>query len=257
MKRYDVFAVYDKASWVAGERINLNGTAYPIAFDEDAYYLNTGSDDIPSSLLAVYPSDTDAGGNDVTVTNNGTTGTVTIRSLCIDYREGGHRILFPMAAANSRSESRLLFNHLTAGMNLTLTDTCTAKDYTVGSVKIVTYGDGATAAALPAVNGVSCRWAVQGPSVPGGMIGGETGDVAMTYSSEMHFTITNDGYPCKAIPKSGSISLCVPVTVNRIYTIVVTGYDTDGRQLFSRTKTLNDELAVVTNYIYTIPQIEF
>ncbi len=75
MKRYDVFAVYDKASWVAGERINLNGTAYPIAFDEDAYYLNTGTDDIPSSLLAVYPSDTDAEGNDVTVTNNGTTGT--------------------------------------------------------------------------------------------------------------------------------------------------------------------------------------
>lgn len=68
MKRYDVFAVYDKASWVAGERINLNGTPYPVAYDydEEAYYLNTGSDDIPSSLLAVYPSDTDAEGNDVT-----------------------------------------------------------------------------------------------------------------------------------------------------------------------------------------------
>ena len=135
MKRYDVFAVYDKASWVAGERINLNGTAYPIAFDEDAYYLNTGSDDIPSSLLAVYPSDTDAGGNDVTVTNNGVAG--------------------------------------------------------------------------------------------------------------------------KAIATGGSISLCVPVTVNRIKSIVVTGYDTEGRQLFTRSKTLDTELQVQANTMYTIPVIEF
>lgn len=243
------------ASWVTGERINLNGTAYPVAYDESTYYLNTGTDDIPASLLAVYPSDTNANGNDVTVSNDGTTGTVTIRSLSVDYRDGGHRILFPMAAANNLSESRLLFKHLTAGMKLTLTDTCTAKDYTIGSVKIVTYGDGATAAALPAVNGVSCRWAVLGPSVPGGEIGGTEGDVSMAYSSEMHFTLKDNGVAGKAI--SGSISLCVPVTVNRIKTIVVTGYDTDGQQLFSRTKTLDDELEVELNTMYTIPEIKF
>ena len=244
------------ASWVAGESINLNGTAYPVAYDE-GFYLNTGSDDIPSSLLAVYPSDTAAGDNDVTVTNDGATGTVTIRNLCVDYREGGHRILFPMAAANSLSERRLLFKHLTAGMRLTLTDTSTTKDYLVGSVRIVTYGESATAAALPAVNGVSCRWAVQGPSVPGGEIGGTEGDVSMAYSSEMHFTLRDNGVAGKAIPKNGSISLCVPVTVNRIKTIVVTGYDTDGRQLFSRTKTLGTELGVEVNTIYTIPEIQF
>lgn len=243
------------ASWVTGERINLNGTAYPVAYDESTYYLNTGTDDIPASLLAVYPADTAAGGNDVTVSNDGASGTVTIRSLSVDYRDGGHRILFPMAAANNSSEKRLLFKHLTAGMRLTLTDTCTARDYTVGSVKIVTYGDGATAAALPAVNGVSCRWAVQGPSVPGGEVGGEVGDVSMAYSSEMHFTLRDNGVAGKAI--SGSISLCVPVTVNRIKTIVVTGYDTDGRQLFSRTKTLGTELNVEANTMYTIPEIKF
>jgi hypothetical protein len=245
------------ASWVTGERINLNGTAYPVAYAESTYYLNTGTDDIPASLLAVYPSDTAAGGNDVTVTNNGTTGTVTIRNLSVDYRDGGHRILLPMAAANNSSEKRLLFKHLTAGMKLTLTDTSATKDYLVGSVRIVTYGESATAAALPAVNGVSCRWAVQGPSVPGGEVGSETGDVSMAYSSEMHFTITNGGYPGKAIPRNGSISLCVPVTVNRIKTIVVTGYDTEGQQLFTRTKTLDDVLEVQANTMYTIPEIEF
>ncbi len=244
------------ASWVAGERINLNGTAYPVAYDE-GFYLNTGTDDIPASLLAVYPSDTNANGNDVTVSNDGATGTVTIRNLSVDYRDGGHRILFPMAAANNLSERRLLFNHLTAGMRLTLTDTCTANDYTVGSVKIVTYGDNSTAAALPAVNGVSCRWEVQGPSVPGGEVGGEVGDMAMAYSSEMHFSLRDNGAAGKAIATGSSISLCVPVTVNRIKTIVVTGYDTDGRQLFSRTKTLGTELNVEANTMYTIPEIKF
>lgn len=242
------------ASWVTGERINLNGTAYPVAYD-GGFYLNTGTDDIPASLLAVYPSDTNANGNDVTVSNDGATGTVTIRNLNVDYRDGGHRILFPMAAANNSSEKRLLFKHLTAGMRLTLTDTSTAKDYTVGSVKIVTYGDRATAAVLPAVNGVSCRWAVQGPSVPGGEVGGTEDDVSMAYSSEMHFTLKDNGVAGKAI--SSSISLCIPVTVNRIKTIVVTGYDTDGRQLFSRTKTLGTELNVEANTMYTIPEIKF
>lgn len=245
------------ASWVTGERINLNGTAYPIAYDENSYYLNTGNAEIPASLLAVYPSDTNANGNDVTVSNDGTTGTVTIRNLSVDYRDGGHRIFFPMAAANNLSERRLLFNHLTAGMRLTLTDTSATKDYLVGSVRIVTYGENATAAALPAVNGVSCRWAVQGPSVPGGEVGGEDGDVAMAYSSEMHFTLKDNGVAGKAIDNGGSISLCVPVTVNRIKTIEVTGYDTDGRQLFSRTKTLDNELEVELNTMYTIPEIKF
>ena len=247
------------ASWVSGERINLNGTAYPVAYDENSYYLNTGSDDISGSLLAVYPADPADPGNDVTVTMDGATGTVTIRSLCVDYRggNGGHRILFPMAASNDKSDMRLLFNHLTAGMRLTLTDTCSAKDYTIGSVKIVTYGDNAYAGALEAVNGVSCNWAVQGPAVPGGMIGEEAYDVNMAYSSEMRFTLKDNGTAGKAIATGDSISLCVPVTVNRIKTLIVTGYDTDGQQLFTRTKTLDDELTVQRNTMYTIPEIKF
>ena len=243
------------ATWIIGENINLNGIAYPVAYDE-CFYLNTGEADIPNSLLAVYPVTVNSDGNDVTVTNNGSTGTVTIRNLSVDYRDGGHRILFPMVAAADKSDMRLLFKHLTAGMLLTLTDTCSAKDYTLGSVKIVTYGNGATASPLAAINGVTARWEVQGPTLPGDMIGIDD-DVSVAYSSEMHFTLKNSGVNGKALGNNGSISLCVPVTVNRIKTIVVTGYGTDGQQLFSRTKTLGDELTVNANYMYTIPAIKF
>jgi len=243
------------ATWITGENINLNGTAYPVAYDE-GFYLNTGEADIPNSLLAVYPVTVNSGGNDVTVTNNGSTGTVTIRNLSVDYRDDGHRILFPMVAAADKSDMRLLFKHLTAGMLLTLTDTCSAKDYTLGSVKIVTYGNGATASPLAAINGVTARWEVQGPTLPGDMIGIDD-DVSVAYSSEMHFSLKNSGVNGKALGNNGSISLCVPVTVNRIKTIVVTGYGTDGQQLFSRTKTLGDELTVNANYMYTIPAIKF
>lgn len=136
-----------------------------------------------------------AGSNDITVSKDGSTGTVTIRDLVVVYSGDNHRVYFPMVAVNNnsvkrlRSDKRLLFRHLTAGMHLTLTDTSATKDYLVGSMKIVTYGESASAGALDAVNGVSCSWEVQGPALPGDMMGSETGDVSMAYSSEMHFTI--------------------------------------------------------------------
>ena len=88
-------------------------------------------------------------------------------------------------------------------------------------------------------------------------MGSETGDVSMAYSSEMHFTLRDGGTRGKEIPSGGSISLCVPVTVNRIKTLVVTGYGTDGQQLFTRTKSVDDELDVELNYMYNIPEINF
>ena len=246
------------ATWVVDESINLNGTAYAIARNGEAeYYLNTNDDlkDMASSLLAVYPASTSADGNDVTVTNNGSTGTVTIRSLCVDYRDGGHRILFPMAASNNKSDMRLLFKHLTAGMKLTLTNN-SGSIKTIGSLKIVTYGEGSAAGALGAVNGVSCSWMHQGPVLPGGEIGSITGNQSVGYASEMHFTIRNDGSAGKAVDNGSSIGLCVPLTINKITKIEITGYDTDGAQLFFKTKSVS-ALAVTANEMYTIPEIQF
>lgn len=251
-------AASSSASWVVGESINLNGSSYPINQDNDdnVFYLNTGDADLPNNLYAVYPANVSSGGNNVTVTNSNGAGTVVIESLAVNYRNGGHDIIFPMVATAQRSQMRLLFRHLTAGMRLTLTNSSEA-DKTLGSVKIVTYGESATASAIGA-NGYSVSWAKQGPTLPGGEIGSISGDQPVGYASEMLFTLKNDGTDGKVVPANkGQISLCVPVTVNKIKTLVVTGYSTTGEQLFVKSKTLTSELTVEANKMYTIPEILF
>lgn len=242
----------NNAQWVAGEQINLNGTDRTITQHGSAYYLDLDAP-VDGALLAVYPASVDTNGNSVTFSDN----TVTINSLNVDFVDGGHRIIFPMAAtANAGSES-LKFDHLTGGLKLTLTDTASAVDYTLGSLRIVTYGDGATAAPIDERHGITATWAVQGPAVPGGEVGETNGDVSVDNASEMHFTFSTDGNPGKAIADGGSISFCVPITVSSVKTLEVTGYGTDGKQLFSRTKTLDEAIAVQRNTMYTIPEINF
>ena len=121
----------------------------------------------------------------------------------------------------------------------------------------MTYGDGSMATPIAPRHGVTATWALQGPAVPGGMVGETNGDVSVINASEMHFTFSTNGTPGKAIADGGSISFCVPITVGSVKTLEVTGYGTDGKQLFSRSKTLDAALAVQANTMYNIPEIEF
>lgn len=242
----------NNAQWVAGEQINLNGTARTITQHGSAYYLDLDAP-VDGALLAVYPASVDANGNSVTYSAD----TVTINSLNVDFRGSSHRIIFPMAATADAGSESLKFDHLTGGLKLTLTNTGSDVNYTLGSLRIVTYGDGSMAAPIEERHGITATWALQGPAVPGGEVGETDGDVSMRYASEMHFTFSTDGNPGKAISPSGSISFCVPITVSSVKTLEVTGYGTDGAQLFSRKKTLDDALTVQANYMYTIPEIKF
>ena len=254
------------ASWVRGEYINLNGSPYQIDVDDDSYYLNVGDASLPTDLYAIYPATVTTGGNDITVTNNGASaGTVTIRSLAVNFRDNnsvaGHDIVFPMAASARAGEGKLMFDHLTGALHLTLTDTSRARDYTVGSVKVVVYGDGAVPSPLTARN-VTTSWEVQGPVLPNGEIGHIDGNQPMGYASEMHFSLLTGGEPGKAIPhgvrtEPASISFVVPVTVTPVKKLVVTGYGTDGSQLFVRIKELTTALTIQANSMYTIPEILF
>ena len=81
------------------------------------------------------------------------------------------------------------------------------------------------------------------------------GDVSMLYSSEMHFTVKDNGTAGKTIAASGSLGFCVPVTVSSIKTIVVTGYSTSGEQLFVRTKELGTAKTIEANKMYSVPSI--
>ncbi len=247
----DPTAVND-AQWVTGEQINLNGTARTITQHDGHFYLDLDAP-IDGALTAVYPASIDANGDSVTYSAS----TVTINNLNIDFVAGGHRIIFPMAAEAAAGSESLKFDHLTGGLKLTLSDTATNSGYTLGSLRIVTYGDGSMAAPIAPRHGITATWAVQGPAVPGSMVGETNGDVSVVNASEMHFTFSTDGTPGKAIADGGSISFCVPITVNSVKTLEVTGYSPDGVQLFSRTKTLDDVLKVQANTMYTIPEIEF
>ena len=249
----------DAAEWTASETININNHIYSISGTRNnGFSVNTSSDNLGSTLYAIYPGSS-FGGNDVTVTNtaNGSGSTVVINSLVLNYHGTKHDVVFPMATGGvSSSTHRMTFAHLTGGLKLTLTDNNPDEDYTLGSVKIVTYSDDASATPIAARNGVTARWAVQGPSVPGGMPGSIEGDVSVLYSSEMHFTLKDDGAWGKDIPTGGSISLCVPVTVSSIKSLEVTGYSTTGEQLFVRTKSFGTAKSIDANKMYSIPTIE-
>lgn len=256
--------VSNSASWVSGEQINLNGAPYSIDSDGQNHYLNideTAFSSLPDDLYAIYPATVNADGNDITVTNNGTsTSTIIINRLAVNFRNNnataGHDIIFPMATGlTDKTNGKLLFKHLTGGMKLTLVNT-TANDCTVGAVKVVVYDDGAVPTPITAHN-VTTRWAVQGPVLPGGEIGANNGNQTVGYASEMHFALKDNSTNGKTITSGSSISFVIPVTITPIKRLVITGYGTDGTQLFVKDKELPSAQTIQANYMYNIPAINF
>ena len=221
----------------------------------------TAFSSLPDNLYAIYPASVNADGNDLTVTNNGASiSTIIINSLAVNFRNNnataGHDIIFPMATGHTdKNNGKLLFKHLTGGMKLTLAKN-TANDCTVGSVKVVVYGDDDVPTPITAHN-VTTRWAAQGPVLPGGEIGANDGDQTVGYASEMHFALKDNGADGKTITSGSSISFVVPVTITPIKRLVVTGYGTDGTQLFVKDKILPSAQTIHANYMYNIPAINF
>ena len=239
------------ATWVAGERVNLNGTPRTITSDGDGRF-SLPVAPLSEMMYAVYPATTASGGDTITVTNNNASGTtITIKSLAVDFRDGGHRIIFPMAAKADANSGSLLFNHLTGALRLTLANSSNS-GIVVDHLKVVVQ-DNAAASPVDRGDGVShtVRWAVQGPTMPGGDVG-ISGDLEVSYSSEMYFNMQTSGNAGVTVPANGSISFCVPVTVNHVKRISITGYDANGVQLFSKVKELNS-FEIKVNYMYNIP----
>ena len=96
-----------------------------------------------------------------------------------------------------------------------------------------------------------------GPVLPGGEIGANNGNQTVGYASEMHFALKDNGTDGKTITSGSSISFVVPVTITPIKRIVVTGYGTDGTQLFVKDKELPLVQTIQANHMYNIPEINF
>ena len=153
------------------------------------------------------------------------------------------------AAANS---SALYFDHLTAGLRLTLANG-SGTGIAVDHLKVVVQGT----AAAPAVtiDGVNytVAWAVQGPPTPSGDVGGIVGDREVTYSSEMNFQMQTAGTAGVTVPASGNIQFCIPATMRNVKRLSITGYDAAGQQLFAKSKDLDTPLDLAVNHMYNIP----
>ena len=240
------------ATWIVGETVNLNGTVYTIASDDDGFYLDNTAELI-GALYAIYPANMQAGGNDISVVNNNTTGTITISSLAVNFTGNGHEVVFPMASTADAGSGKLLFDHLTGGMRVTLANTTAT---TVSTVKMITYGD----EAIPPVElddiTVTTQWAAQGPTVPMGDVGQIEGDQDIKYSCEMNFAMQTNGAATVTIPAGASITFCVPVTVRTVKRLTVIGYASDGSVLFTKTRSFTPAEEIERNYMYSLPTIQ-
>ena len=241
----------NSATWVAGEGINLNGTPYAITANGNSSF-SLEVEPLAVAMYAVYPATMNSDGNDIEVVNNNASGaTITIKSLAVDFRDGGHRIVFPMAEKAAANSSALYFDHLTAGLRLTLANS-SEDGIAVDHLKVVVQGT-AAAPAVP-IDGVdyTVAWAVQGPTTPSGDVGGIVGNRGVTYSSEMNFQMQTAGTAGVTVPAGGNIQFCVPATMRNVKRLSITGYDAAGQQLFTKSKDL-DTLNLAVNHMYNIP----
>lgn len=258
----------DEASWVVGETISINGTPYSIYEDDDngGFCLNGVTES--GAMLAIYPGNS-FGNNDIEVNSN----EVVLKRLTVhirdyyyneDYRWG--EVVFPMSATAAAGSDQLLFNHLTGGLIVTLVNG-TYSNIDIASIKIVAQSNNEIQNLN--ANNVTARWAVQGPALPHGEVGEEVNDYCAKNVSEMNFDFmttqevwdysiyeyvltTTSG---ATIGESNDLTFCVPITINSLRYLTITGYSANGTQMFHVTKDLGAEQTISASTMYTLPSI--
>lgn len=238
------------ATWITGETIKLNNAVYYI--DQDAsnnYRLKTSMDATDYvgtqeyAITAYYPGSSFSG-NDVTVNSN----EIILNRLVVNMTNEGQEIAFPMVAKAAAGENALYFYHLSGGIQVRL-HANTAVD--IASLKIV--AQSTTAVDNIAYNGVTARWAVQGPSMPTGNVGQNGDEVDVRYISEMNFDLKSGDN--NYVTVDGDLVFCVPITIASMKKLVFTGYDVTGAELFHVTKGFGSDVTVERNKMYTVPII--
>lgn len=243
----------NSATWVAGESIflyindednhdEISGT-YLIGSDSHGFYIDV--DPVGAVTSAFYPAGS-FGGNDIEYDPNA--GFV-LRHLNINFHSNGtYDVVFPMIKSEESNGNSLLFDHVTAGLKLTLTVPANSDPVNVASVRIVARNSSPMETMEPYI----CSWAVENPIVPTGGIG-ITGDQEVLCSSEMDFDLTTNGVSGATVTSSG-LSFCIPVTISQLNGLTVIGYSTTGEVLFHVTKGFS-QTSLSVNTMYTIPAI--
>lgn len=246
--------VSNTAVWIVGENIDINGTEKTIEMEGTDYVITNVS--TASMRYAVYPATTNSNNNVVTVTDNGTSDVnIAIESLNVNFTNGGHEIIFPMAAQAATTEDALLFSHLTAGLKINLK--AETADQDIVAVRVIVYGDGPADAVQ--VNGVNytTEWSFGQPTQ---LPIGETGtieDRSVMYASDMLFYMQTDGTDGVEVSTSNTegVTFCVPVSIANAERISVICYNASYEPVCSKTHELGN-VAIERNHLYPIPTIK-
>lgn len=240
------------ATWIIGEKIKLNDNVYYIGQDaSNNYRLKTSMDATDyvesqsSDMTALYPGD-GFDGNDVTVNSN----EIILNRLVVNMTNEGQKIVFPMVAKADAGENDLYFYHLSGGIQVRLHATSPVN---VASLKIV--AQSTTAVDNIAYDGVTARWAVQGPSMPTGNVGQNGDEVDVRYISEMNFDLKSGDNNYVTVDDDDDLVFCVPITIAAMKKLVFTGYAEGGAELFHVTKDFGSNVTVERNKMYTVPII--
>ncbi len=242
--------------WLEGEHINVNGTDAAIAKDGSNYVVDVTSEVDASTLWCIYPSNTNANGNVVTVANNnGSGGTITLSQLAVNFHSNNtHDMIFPMAA-KATEDGDMEFKHLTAGFRFSLKSATPMNLYTF---KVYVFGNGEVQSVNPgSMASYTVKWNTEGmvPSLPVGPVG-EISSRDLKYGSEMVFNMKTEGEPGVTI-NSTPKQFCVPVNLcGMVKRITVVGFDNTGDQLFAKTINFGDGIAVTRNIMYPVRAIE-
>ena len=269
---FDPSSPHSVSSWVASEPIKVNNTVFWTAYAEfidpynDVWYLTTDptnptdqSNDVTADdsrvdpfTRALYPG-ASFDGNQIAIDGN----TMELTRLVIDYTNANateQKMAFPMIAVSDDMDANtLVFRHLTGGLKLTLANSGTAA-VDLATLKIVAWGDNSTTANL-GYGGVTARWVQDGPTVPGGHPGDMTGDMNVSYASEMNFDFRTAGVAGASVPAAGNLTFCVPITLNTVRYLTVTGYTSTGDEVFCKTADLGTGVSIARNVMYTVPSI--
>lgn len=246
------------AQWVVGETVNVNDISFTIGKDQYGYYLsptapNNGGLNNPQNLYAIYPASMESD-NIIEVSNdNDGSGDVMLTQLTINLKSDGTQdVIFPMAASASANAGTMVFQHLTAGMKVTITNN-SGNSIILGSLKVVAQSN--TTMEHLALGNFTASWALQGPSLPSGEPGSITEDQNVSHSSEMNLVLKSNGNPNVTIANGESITLCAPLTASTVERLVISGYDENGAQKFVRTMSLEDPITITRNVMYKMPTI--
>lgn len=261
----------EAANWIAGEPVTLNNALYQVANNgnQGNFYIKNGQgnliEPVNDNMVSFYPGETF--GN-----VNGNTGNVVEVRDANDDDEYDEIVLsnleigliddnvqsmaFPMVALASAGAHVLYYNHLTAGLQLTLENNNDEEVVEVAKLIIVAQSD------EPVSNlgfqGRTARWENEneGPWLPMGAIGENEDEIDVKFSSVMNFSIKNGNLTYKQLTPEETLQFCVPITIDHLTSIRVYGYDRSGNVVFQKHKAFGgDGVDVDRNRMYSLPTI--